>query len=213
MIKKELYPKTLRIKEDGARVQITEKLDGSNLIIFKLNEKLYIAQRKTILSIDEIEEYQSGMYKGLYQWLKDNEIELNDIHEGSAICGEWLGMGQIKYNVDEFDKRFYMFAKANVYYENQELCINNFMYDHDLFIYPFISQIIPKCIAIVPVVADIQVIPNKAHLDSLYAKYCEKVNRPVEGFVINYNNIISKYVRMKSGKLVEYSENDHKGVE
>ena len=207
MIKKEIYPKTIRIKEAGAKVQITEKLDGSNLVIFKLNDKLHIAQRKTIMELDELESNKQGLYKGLYQWIIDNKDSL-DLHEGSAICGEWLGMGYLKYNIDEFDKKFYMFAKANI---DDTYTLTNLMYDHDLFIYPFESQEIPKCIGIVPVVAEIQVIPTKEHLDSIYTKYCEKVKRNVEGFVINYNNIISKYVRMKNGKIVEYSENDHKG--
>ena len=48
-------------------------------------------------------------------------------------------------------------------------------------------------------------------LDNIYKEYTEKTNRPVEGFVINYRDIISKYVRLKNGKLVEYSQEDHKG--
>ena len=56
MIKKEIYPKTQRVICEGAKIQITEKLDGSNLVIFKLEEELYIAQRNTILNINEIEE-------------------------------------------------------------------------------------------------------------------------------------------------------------
>ena len=51
----------------------------------------------------------------------------------------------------------------------------------------------------------------KEMLDKIYAKYCDKVQRNVEGIVININNNVQKYVRMKSGKLVEYSDNDHKG--
>ena len=35
MIKKEIYPKTKRVSCSGQAVQITEKLDGSNLCIFK----------------------------------------------------------------------------------------------------------------------------------------------------------------------------------
>ena len=205
MIKKEIYPKTKRLKCDGTKVQITEKLDGSNLVIFKLNNMLHIAQRKTILRYDEIEENKSGLYKGLYQWIKDNYNELNDIHEGSAICGEWLGMGCLKYTIDEFDKRFYMFAKANI---DDTYILTNIMYEHDLFIYPFENQEVPKCIGIVPVVADIQVIPTKEHLDSIYENYCKKVNRNVEGFVINYNNMINKYVRMKNGKLQEHFDRE-----
>ena len=34
MIKKEIYPKTERVKCDGDVIYVTEKLDGSNLIIF-----------------------------------------------------------------------------------------------------------------------------------------------------------------------------------
>ena len=50
MIKKEIYPKTQRVICEGAKIQITEKLDGSNLVIFKLNDDLYIAQRNTIFN-------------------------------------------------------------------------------------------------------------------------------------------------------------------
>lgn len=207
MIKKEIYPKTVRIKENGNQIQITEKLDGSNLIIFKLENKLYIAQRKTIICFDELDTCKDVLYKGLYQWLIDNKDSF-DLHEGSAVCGEWLGMGQIKYTIDEFDKRFYIFAKANI---DEDFNLFNIMYDHDLFIYPFESQEIPKCIGVVPVVMNLHVLPTKNHLDSIYEKYCEKVNRKVEGFVINYNNDVNKYVRMKNGKLIEYSSHDHKG--
>ena len=39
MIKKEIYPKTERVKETGGTIYITEKLDGSNMCIFKKVEK------------------------------------------------------------------------------------------------------------------------------------------------------------------------------
>lgn len=110
-------------------------------------------------------------------------------------------MGKIKYSVDEFDKRFYMFAKARM---TDEFELINIMYNHDLFKYPFISQEIPNFIGIVPVVTEINNIPNKEQLDKIYEKYCNKVNRNVEGFVVNYNDNISKYVRMKNGKLQEH---------
>lgn len=202
MIKKEIYPKTRRVECNGEKMQITEKLDGSNLVIFKLNNQIYVAQRNNIFNIEEIKENKNKLYKGLYQWLIDNKETLQqELNENSAICGEWLGMGQIKYNVDEFDKRFYMFAKANI---DEKLELYNIIYNHDLFIYPFINQEIPKFIGIVPVVTEITNIPNKEQLDSIYNKYTEKVNRSVEGFVINYNDSISKYVRMKNGKLREH---------
>lgn len=203
MIKKEIYPKTERVICEGAKVQITEKLDGSNLVIFKLNDDIYIAQRNTIFNYNEINNAnKQSLYKGLYQWINDNaETLYNELHNGSAICGEWLGMGKLKYSIDEFDKRFYMFAKANID-ENFELY--NLNYNHNLFKYPFMTQKIPNFIGIVPVVAEINNIPNKLQLDNIYEKYCKKVNRNVEGFVVNYNNKIAKYVRMKSGKLSEH---------
>lgn len=201
MLKKEIYPKTKRVSCMGDKVHITEKIDGSNLVIFKKNEELYIAQRKTILSFSEIEEHKDLLYKGLYQWLNENKKVFEDLHNNSAICGEWIGMGCLKYSVDEFDKRFYMFAKANI---DDEFNLYNLNYDHSLFIYPFQKQEIPLCIGIVPEVVELNVIPTKEHLDSIYEKYTNKVNRNVEGFVVNYKNIISKYVRMKNGKLQEH---------
>lgn len=36
------------------------------------------------------------------------------------------------------------------------------------------------------------------------ATIAKKVNRNVEGFVVNYENRITKYVRMKNGKLTEH---------
>lgn len=201
MIKKEIYPKTKRVSCDGDKVYITEKLDGSNLAIFKKDNTLYIAQRNNIISFEELDECKGILYKGLYQWLIDNKQELSNLANNACVCGEWIGMGCLKYNVDEFDKRFYMFAKANV---NDNFDLYNLIYNHSLFIYPFTNQIIPSCIGIVPEVAEINVLPNKKYLDSIYEKYCNKVKRNVEGFVLNYNNIISKYVRMKNGQLREH---------
>ena len=201
MIKKEIYPKTKRVKCSGLLVEITEKLDGSNLCIFKKDDVLYVAQRKTILSFDELEENKDVMYKGLYQWLIDNKDELNQIRNDAVVCGEWLGMGRLKYTVDEFDKRFYMFAKANI---DADFNLYNLYYNHDLFIYPFEPLEIPKCIGVVPMAYNIEYLPDKDKLDVLYARYVEKVGRNVEGFVVNVNNTITKYVRMKNGKLQEH---------
>ena len=104
MLKKEIYPKTKRINCSAVLIEITEKLDGSNLCIFKKEDNLYIAQRNNIFTYDELEENKDKIYKGLYQWLKDNKEQLNVIRNNAVICGEWLGMGKIKYTVDEFDK-------------------------------------------------------------------------------------------------------------
>ena len=200
MIKKEIYPKTQRLKCSGEKIYITEKLDGSNLVFFKKNNIIHIAQRKNIYTINDIEntEIKGIMYKGLYQWLIDNkEILEEELLEKSVICGE--------YSVDEFYKRWYMFAKANI---DDEYNLYNIIYDHNLFKYPFKNQMIPKFIGVVPEVVELNVLPNKEYLDSIYEKYCKKVNRNVEGFVVNYNNIISKYVRMKNGKLKEHFDRE-----
>ena len=202
MIKKEIYPKTKRISCTGDKVYITEKLDGSNLVFFKKDDELYIAQRKNIFKISELEEVKDILYKGLYQWLLYNKDYLQEqLINNSAICGEWLGMGQIKYSIDEFDKRFYMFAKANI---DDEFNLYNLIYDHNLFVYPFVNKEIPKFIGVVPEVIELLVLPTKEYLDSIYETYTNRTKRNVEGFVVNYKNIITKYVRMKNGKLQEH---------
>ncbi len=42
MIKKSIYPKTNRICNNEITYEITEKIDGSNLVFAKLNGKLLI---------------------------------------------------------------------------------------------------------------------------------------------------------------------------
>ena len=214
ILKKEIYPKTPRLSCNGEKIHVTEKLDGSNLCIFKKDDKVYFAQRKRIYDLDEVkaldDKERSNLYKGLYQWLIDNESVLRDIHEGSVLCGEWLGMGCLKYSVDEFDKRFYMFAKARI---TDDFTLTNRQFDHEQFHWCFDSQELPSCIGIVPEVCELNVLPNKEHLDSVYNKYCEKVKRNVEGFVIEYKNTITKYVRMKNGVLQEHFDREEKDNE
>ena len=201
MIKKEIYPKTKRVSCAGLNVEVTEKLDGSNLCIFKKYDVLYIAQRKTILSFDELEEHKDLLYKGLYQWIKDNKDSLDKIRNNSVVCGEWLGMGKLKYPIEEFDKRFYMFGKANI---DDDFTLYNIYYSHNLFQYPFEDLSIPMCIGVVPVVCLMKNVPSKSVLDDVYEEYTKVVNRKVEGFVVNHENNITKYVRMKNGKLSEH---------
>jgi len=155
MINKQIYPKTKRIPLSSA-IYVTEKIDGSNLGLFNLNDKLYIAQRGLVFSIDEIEEVKSKMYKGLYAWLKENaeNIKLNN---NSCIFGEWLGMGQIKYG-EIFNEKLLMFAKANV---DDEFNVTNLNYDHSLFKYSFINQERPTFIGIVPIAAVLNKMPTK----------------------------------------------------
>ena len=201
MIKKTIYPKTTRVKVNETKsCQLTEKLDGSNLCIIKKDNTLYIAQRNNIYEISEIDDCKDIVYKGLRLWLDyHKDWLLENLHNNSVLCGEWLGMGCLKYPT--FDKRFYMFAKANI---TEDFNLKNIYYYHDLFKYPFINQEIPEFIGVVPIVAEYKRIPTKEGLDVVYATYCAKVNRDVEGIVVNYQNNVTKYVRMKNGKLQEH---------
>ena len=208
MVKKEIYPKTQRIKENGEIFTITEKLDGSNCVFFKKDNTLYIALRKTIITLDELEEYKHILYKDMYNWLSDYGKILEELlNNNSAICGEWLGMGNINYEDTEIEDKYYMFAKANI---DDDYHLYNISYDENLFIYPFINKEIPSFIKKVPIVVKTTDMPTKEYLDNLYDVYIMSVNRLVEGFVISYYDIVRKYIRMKKGKLVEYSENDRK---
>lgn len=202
MIKKEIYPKTKRVKIEGSKVYITEKLDGSNLCIFKKDDILYFAQRNNIITKDEMT--KDLAYKGLMGWIEQNAKWLEDnLLNNAAICGEWLGMGCLKYDVGDFDKRFYMFAKANI---DDDFNLIKIVYNQDNFKYPFAEQEIPDFIGKVPIVCELTLIPNKEHLDTIYDNYTKKVKRSVEGFVVNYQDIISKYVRMKNGTLQEHRD-------
>jgi len=200
MINKQIYPKTKRIPLSNT-IYVTEKIDGSNLGLFNLNDKLYIAQRGLVFSIDEIEEIKDKMYRGLYSWLKEN-AENNKLNNNSCIFGEWLGMGQIKYG-EIFNEKLLMFAKANI---DDEFNVTNLKYDHSLFKYSFINEERPTFIGIVPIVAVLNKMPTKEELDKLYADYSNLVNRKVEGLIVNFNNNILKYVRFKNGKEEEHHE-------
>lgn len=200
MIKKTLYPKTKRVQFKN-RVVITEKLDGSNIGFFKVNDELVIAQRNNIFVSNELQENKEMLYKGLLGWIEEHGEDLkNRLIEGSGFFGEWIGMGKIKY--PELDKKVYMFAKAN--YDKGE--IKNLYYEHELFKYPFENQEFPEYIGIVPVVEERNSFPEIETLDYNYELYKLKVNRNVEGFVIAQNNNVNKYVRMKNGKLQDHHE-------
>ncbi len=198
MLKKTVYPKTERIKLDN-HITITEKIDGSNLCFAKKNGQLLICQRSNVISLGEVEENKNILYKGLYVWLQEHGKELETLLvEGSVVCGEWVGMGKLKYN---FNNRFFMFAKANM---NDNFELYNLLYERELFIYPFLNQEIPSYISLVPLVASVASV-NLSFLDNLYSLYVEQTGRNVEGFVINYGSgVVRKYVRMKNGKLEEH---------
>lgn len=202
MIEKTLYPPTVRI--DHPRYQVTEKLDGSNIGFFKLDNELIIATRNYIFTLKELEEVKDMLYKGLYQFLKNNgETLLNKIYDnGSGFFAEWIGQGHICYG-NTLDKKVYIFAKANIMgsYKEETLEIYNLFFDRDLLIYPFKEQTIPSFIGQPELVATLPVVTIEK-LDELYDEYLAKVNRRVEGFVImSQSGAVTKYVRYKDGKF------------
>lgn len=171
MLKKSIYPKTTRFIRVNKGITITEKLDGSNCAIYKKDGKLYIALRNTIFELSEIvndPESRDKLYKGLYGWIdKHGAWLLSNMHENSVICGEWLGMGELKYPT--FTNRFFMFAKANI--DKDELKLVNVKYDHNLFIFPFVEKSIPDFIGVVPLVKHCDTYPTIDELDNLYEEY------------------------------------------
>lgn len=202
MKKEQLYPKTARMAICNPVITVTEKIDGANLCIFKKYGELYFAQRKTILSFEELnDKNKNTTYKGLIEWAHENFDSLDGLREDAAICGEWLGMGQIKYPKETFDKKFYMFATATV---SPESTLYDFRYTQKFFESSFKDNEIPNCIGMVPIVKEYVFVPGVENLDLLYEKYSRTVNRPVEGFVVHFDGAILKYVRMKRGKLQEH---------
>lgn len=199
MVKQQLYPKTKRVGKN--EISITEKLDGSNIGFFKLDGKLIISQRNSVMTWtpEESEVTKTNAYKGLIGWLEENgKTLLDNLHEESGFFGEWIGMGQLKYTLPH---KVYMFAKANISFIDEKYEVKNIIYSRDLFRYPFIDMVIPDFIGVVFEVIVLDDIPTIKLLDVVYDGYLKLVKRPVEGFVINVNNNISKYVRNKGGKL------------
>lgn len=199
MMKKSLYPKTSRIGNEKKQYIVTEKLDGSNCTFFKKDGELYVATRNNILNLRQDQEYfKQVLYKGMSGWVAEHIDELEvGLHEGSAICGEWIGMGKIAY--PHLDQRFYMFAKGNV---DDNFDLNRINYTQEFFKYSFIEQDLPDFIGKAPIVKVCNEAPTIIELDALYQEYCLAEQREVEGFVVAYDNYtIKKYVRMKNGKI------------
>lgn len=203
MQKVSLYPKTPRLATTGATTIITEKLDGSNLCFGRVDGELFIAQRNTVYTLTELREMDSKTrkntaYAGLYGWLEEHGDDLlENLYPESFICGEWIGMGKIKYG-DRLDKRFYMFAKARIDKDKMEL--KQFVYKNDLAKFAFNNQTIPEYIGQVRVVLETKQVVTPELLNNLFDnEFTEEA--PIEGYVVNTNNIISKYVRLKNGVL------------
>lgn len=206
MNKTTLYPKTPRMATTGAVTIITEKLDGSNLCFGRVDGELIIAQRNTVYSLTELREMDSTTrkntaYAGLHGWLEEHGDDLlENLYPESFICGEWIGMGKIKYG-DRLDKRFYMFAKARIDKTTQGL--KQFVYDNGLAKFAFNNQAIPEYIGQVRVALETKQIVTPELLNNLFDNEYRE-DRPIEGYVINTANTISKYVRFKNGKLQDH---------
>lgn len=186
-MKKTLYPKTRRITDQ--KTIITEKLDGSNLWIFKLNGEIVVAQRNHIYKLNEVD--PKKCYKWLYGRLQENTLNL---FEWSWVFGEWIGMGKIWYG-ETLEKKFYIFAKARI---DETYTMTNLQYS-DLE-YAFDEATIPDCISKVPVIEETENNGDTKYLDLLYDKYTKEIWRRVEWFVVNTKWNVTKYVRCKNGK-------------
>lgn len=204
ILKQTIYPKTTRFGKDEKKIFLTEKIDGSNLTFFKFENELYIAQRNNIYTFKDFKEnkeyFKNIIYKGLRTFLEYHGDDLEEkLYDGSAICGEWLGQGKIKYN-NRFNTRFLLFAKARVIKTGDTFLLQNIVYNPDL-IHWAIGETLPDYLDIVPLVAELDHYPSLEELDKIYLKYSEKQDTKVEGFVINNDNRIEKYVRFKNGIL------------
>jgi len=82
--------------------------------------------------------------------------------------------------------------------------MTNLNYNRELFIHSFENKTIPNCIWVVPLV-DYNWPIDIDNMNIQYNKYCENIWRKVEGFIINQNNYISKYVRNKDWKNTEHT--------
>lgn len=204
IIKQSIYPKTTRFGKDEKKIFLTEKIDGSNLTFFKFENELYIAQRNNIYKFKDFKEnkndFKDIIYKGLTPFLEQFGDDLEEkLYDGSAICGEWLVKHQINYG-KRFNTRFLLFAKARVIKTGDVFSLQNIIYNPDL-IHWAIGETLPNYLDIVPLVVELDHYPNLEELDKIYLEYSEKMESKVEGFVINNNNKIEKYVRFKRGVL------------
>lgn len=94
----------------GEKIQIQEKLDGSNLAIMKDNDRLRVFSRTREITGNYID------FKGLEEWLNIHEKAILDtLDNGNVIFGEWLGQAKIPYNKKAGKgeiERYYMFDMA-----------------------------------------------------------------------------------------------------
>lgn len=206
-----MYPKTPRYTARGEYV-ITEKMDGSNVTFYKWQGVLFVCKRNSVAPLEEALTTKSFCLKGMHEWLGQHGAALCEaMVEGSAIVGEWMGEGRLKYP-DTQENRFRMFAKANVELSKngaEVVGLKNILYKEMLFVYPFIEQKIPEYITTVPIVYQSKDKPNLDDLDELYISYKETIERDCEGFIIiEPGGTIQKYVRKKNGVETEHTSKE-----
>ena len=204
IMKCSIYPKTTRFGKNEKKIVLTEKIDGSNLTFFKFENELYIAQRNNIYKFKDFKEnkddFKGIIYKVLTPFLEQFGADLEEkLYDGSAICGEWMVKHQISYG-ERFNTRFLLFAKARVIKTDNGFLLQNIVYNLDL-IHWAVGETLPDYLGIVPLVCELDHYPSLEELDKIYLEYSKKQDSKVEGFVINDNNKIEKYVRFKNGVL------------
>lgn len=211
--KKTLYPKTQRFNDNLSYWQITEKLDGSNLTLFKHGGELWIGTRNYVFCYEDIESKNDVGYDGLYGWLKEHADDIKDfLEEDEAICGEWIGMGKIKYR-DALEHKLYVFGLGKIVVDIEKDLFKLVAIDRNVYYLEDLLYSADVCeyMGVVPCVLQFVSIGNDdctSILDNLYEKYTFKVDRDVEGFVVTnlYTGQPFKYVRLKNGKLTQHEE-------
>jgi len=213
-MKKTLYPKTERYNPKKL-IQITEKINGECIGFAKdLDGNFMIIQRNNFFTLfcndhNEIDfsnelSVISILYKQLHDWLLENgEMLFNELHSGSVIFGEWVHSNSGTYTQGHYgDSLFKMFAKANI---DEYYIIGRYKYDHDLFKYPFMNVEIPSYIDVVPFINKMPMCAlSLEFLNRLYERYTRTYGIHVEGFVIEIDGMIKKYVRKKENKTIEH---------
>lgn len=220
MVTKEIYPKTPRLSSNP-EYQITEKIDGSNLCIGKVILKgepiIFVATRGIIYNGATEADCINKNYPKLRGWIKEHyDFFMQELHEGSVLFLEWTGQGGHNVKYDHHGAWYYGKGRVKSIEINSlndiSLDPSYSTYSIPLLIYPFISQEIPDFLRI-PWFINTCTLPDKAYLDNLFNEVNDEIHAltKIEGFVVWDGHRISKYVRRKNGKLVEYSDLDRKG--
>lgn len=205
MWKQTVFKKTIRYNPINNGYLITEKLDGSNLCIAKVDNKIYVAQRNLVFDIEEIDELSKNtFYKGLANFLKEHKNYLIEtLEDGYCIVGEWLAQGCIKYS--DLENGYYLFAFGKAKMRDGLLYLEFIENDLKNINKAFKNEQTP-IFKTVPIIADNVPVISLGYLNSLYEARMKETNRMVEGFVVySYETQTAlKYVRHKDGKSQEH---------